>query len=167
MKDYLRCIKSIDDEVGRLVEYLKEHNLMENTVIVYTSDQGFYMGEHGWFDKRFMYEESLRTPLIIYYPGMKKGKKCSKLVQNIDYAPTILDIAGIDKPDYMSGESLIPLLKGNTPKNWRRIFIIIIMIIRLNTKYVDMMEYVTSVINWFIFTMQRTKRMIVMSYMIC
>ena len=120
MKDYLRCIKSIDDEVGRLVEYLKEHNLMENTVIVYTSDQGFYMGEHGWFDKRFMYEESLRTPLIIYYPGMKKGKKCSKLVQNIDYAPTILDIAGIDKPDYMSGESLIPLLKGNTPKNWRR-----------------------------------------------
>lgn len=120
MKDYLRCIKSIDDEVGRLVEYLENHNLMENTVIVYTSDQGFYMGEHGWFDKRFMYEESLRTPLIIYYPGMKKGQKCSSLVQNIDYAPTILDIAGVDRPDYMSGKSLIPLLKGNMAEKWRQ-----------------------------------------------
>lgn len=120
MRDYMKTVKSLDDNVGRVLDYLKENGLLDNTLVVYTSDQGFYMGEHGWFDKRFMYEESLRTPLIIYYPGMKKGKKCSKLVQNIDYAPTILDIAGIDKPDYMSGESLIPLLKGNTPKNWRR-----------------------------------------------
>lgn len=119
MKDYLRCIKSIDDEVGRLIEYLENHNLMDNTVIVYTSDQGFYMGEHGWFDKRFMYEESLRTPLIIIILEWKR-KKCNKLVQNIDYAPTILDIAGIDKPNYMSGESLIPLLEGNVSKKWRR-----------------------------------------------
>ena len=72
LKDYLRCIKSVDDEVGRLLDYLEKHDLMKNTVIVYTSDQGFYMGEHGWFDKRFMYEESFRTPLIIYYPEKKR-----------------------------------------------------------------------------------------------
>ena len=92
---------------------------MKNTVIVYTSDQGFYMGEHGWFDKRFMYEESFRTPLIIYYPEKKKNSKCKALVQNIDYAPTILDVAGIAKPDYMVGNSLVPLLKGRIPNEWR------------------------------------------------
>lgn len=120
IRDYLRCIKSIDDEVGRLLEYLEQHDLMENTVIVYTSDQGFYMGEHGWFDKRFMYEESFRTPLIIRYPGKKQGAENYDLVQNIDYAPTYLDIAGIEKPDYMVGTSLVPLLDGKTPENWRQ-----------------------------------------------
>lgn len=120
LKDYLRCIKSIDDQVGRLLEYLEAHGLMENTLIVYTSDQGFYMGEHGWFDKRFMYEESFRTPLIIYYPGKKKGHECTALVQNIDYAPTILDVAGIEKPAYMVGRSLVPLLNGKTPAKWRQ-----------------------------------------------
>ena len=119
LKDYLRCIKSVDDEVGRLLDYLEKHDLMKNTVIVYTSDQGFYMGEHGWFDKRFMYEESFRTPLIIYYPEKKKNSKCKALVQNIDYAPTILDVAGIAKPDYMVGNSLVPLLKGRIPNEWR------------------------------------------------
>ena len=119
LKDYLRCIKSVDDEVGRLLDYLEKHDLMKNTVIVYTSDQGFYMGEHGWFDKRFMYEESFRTPLIIYYPEKKKNSKCNALVQNIDYAPTILDAAGIAKPDYMVGNSLVPLLKGRVPNEWR------------------------------------------------
>ena len=117
LKDYLRCIKSVDDEVGRLLDYLEKHDLMKNTV--YTSDQGFYMGEHGWFDKRFMYEESFRTPLIIYYPEKKKNSKCKALVQNIDYAPTILDVAGIAKPDYMVGNSLVPLLKGRIPNEWR------------------------------------------------
>ena len=93
---------------------------MDNTVIVYTSDQGFYMGEHGWFDKRFMYEESFRTPLIIRYPAkIKAGSECTALVQNIDYAPTYLDIAGIEKPDYMVGTSLVPLFGGETPKDWR------------------------------------------------
>ena len=120
IRDYLRCIKTIDDEVGRLMDYLKEHDLMDNTVIVYTSDQGFYMGEHGWFDKRFMYEESFRTPLIIRYPGKKQGLENYDLVQNIDYAPTYLDIAGIEKPSYMSGTSLVPLLDGETPEDWRQ-----------------------------------------------
>jgi len=120
MKDYLRCIRSVDDEVGRLINYLEKEGMMDNTVIVYTSDQGFYMGEHGWFDKRFMYEESFRTPLIIFYPNAKKGRKCDQIVQNIDYAPTILDIAGIEKPDYMTGTSIVPLLKGENPKNWRK-----------------------------------------------
>ena len=120
IRDYVRCIKSIDDEVGRLMAYLEEHDLMNNTVIVYTSDQGFYMGEHGWFDKRFMYEESFRTPLIIRYPGKKQGVENNDLVQNIDYAPTYLDIAGIEKPDYMSGCSLVPLLDGKTPADWRQ-----------------------------------------------
>ena len=120
VKDYVRCIKSIDDEVGRLIAYLEKEGLMDNTVIVYTSDQGYYMGEHGWFDKRFMYEESFHTPLIIRYPGkIKGGSECSALVQNIDYAPTYLDIAGIEKPNYMEGTSLVPLFGGETPKDWR------------------------------------------------
>ena len=91
---------------------------MENTIIVYTSDQGFYLGEHGLYDKRFMYEEAFRTPLIIALPGAKKGAKCTELVQNIDYAPTLLDAAGVNKPGDMAGESLIPLLTG-TSDNWR------------------------------------------------
>ena len=119
IKDYLRCIKSIDDEIGRLIEYLEKENLMENTVIVYTSDQGFYMGEHGWFDKRFMYEESFRTPLIIYHPDIKEGKSTKSLSQNIDFAPTYLDIAGVEKPAEMSGRSLLPLLDGTEPADWR------------------------------------------------
>lgn len=121
LKDYLRCIKSIDDEVGRLIAYLEQEGLMDNTVIVYTSDQGFYMGEHGWFDKRFMYEESFRTPLIVRHPAFtsKGGTVSCALVQNIDYAPTYLAVAGIEKPDYMVGYSLLPLLDGNTPEDWR------------------------------------------------
>ncbi len=120
VKDYLRCIKSIDDEVGRLIAYLEKEGLMENTVIVYTSDQGFYMGEHGWFDKRFMYEESFRTPLIIRFPGKQTaGNENADLVQNIDYAPTYLDIAGIEKPEWMVGTSLLPLLDGKKPADWR------------------------------------------------
>lgn len=120
LKDYLRCIKTIDDQVGRLLDYLEKEGLMDNTVIVYTSDQGFYMGEHGWFDKRFMYEESMRTPLIIRYPGkIKAGSVCDALVQNIDYAPTYLDLAGIEKPDFMEGTSLAPLFGGTVPADWR------------------------------------------------
>jgi arylsulfatase A-like enzyme len=120
LKDYLRCIKTIDDEVGRLIKYLEERHLLENTLIVYTSDQGFYMGEHGWFDKRFMYEESFRTPLIIRYPGnTPRGIESDALVQNIDYAPTYLDAAGAAKPKTMTGASLLPLSNGTTPAGWR------------------------------------------------
>jgi arylsulfatase A-like enzyme len=93
---------------------------MDNTIIVYTSDQGFYMGEHGWFDKRFMYEESFRTPLIIRFPkAEKQGITCDALVQNIDYAPTYLAAAKVAQPDDMTGRSLIPLMNGETPDDWR------------------------------------------------
>jgi arylsulfatase A-like enzyme len=121
MRDYLRCIKSVDEQVGRLITCLEEEGLMDNTIIIYTSDQGFYMGEHGWFDKRFMYEESFRTPLIIRYPKeIKAGTKTEALVQNIDYAPTILSLAGIEKPAEMVGRTLKPLFQGDIPEDWRK-----------------------------------------------
>ena len=119
MKDYLRVITSVDRNIGRVLDYLEENKLSENTVVVYTSDQGFYMGEHGWFDKRFMYEESFRTPLLIRMPNGKNGD-CDQLVQNIDFAPTFLDIAGVKVPKDMHGESLLPLLKGKKAKKWRK-----------------------------------------------
>ena len=119
IKDYCRTIKSVDDQVGRLLDYLEEHDLVDNTLIVYTSDQGFFLGEHGLYDKRFMYEEAFRTPLIIMYPGGLKGKHCDELVQNIDYAPTIMDAAGLSVPEDMSGMSLVPLLKGEDI-SWRK-----------------------------------------------
>lgn len=120
IKDYLRCIKSIDDQVGRIIDYLEKEGLADNTIIIYTSDQGFYMGEHGWFDKRFMYEESFRTPLLMRYPkAIKAGTETDALVQNIDYAPTILSLAGIEKPAEMSGNSLETLFGGENPGNWR------------------------------------------------
>lgn len=121
IRDYMSVIKSVDESVGRVLDYLDSHGLTDNTIIVYTSDQGFYMGEHGWFDKRFMYEESLRTPLLIAYPGhIQPGTVCNKLVQNIDYAPTFLYLAGISKPKELPGRSLTPLFKaGDKVKGWR------------------------------------------------
>lgn len=121
IRDYMSVIKSVDESVGRVLDYLDSHGLTDNTIIVYTSDQGFYMGEHGWFDKRFMYEESLRTPLLIAYPGhIQPGTVCNKLVQNIDYAPTFLDLAGISKPKELPGRSLTPLFKaGDKVNGWR------------------------------------------------
>lgn len=121
IRDYMSVIKSVDESVGRVLDYLDSHGLTDNTIIVYTSDQGFYMGEHGWFDKRFMYEESLRTPLLIAYPGhIQPGTVCNKLVQNIDYAPTFLDLAGISKPRELPGRSLTPIFKaGDKVKGWR------------------------------------------------
>lgn len=120
VKDYMRTIKSVDDQIGRLLDYLEKNNMMENTIIVYTSDQGFYMGEHGWFDKRFMYEESFRTPLLIMYPKkIKAGSTCNELVQNIDFAPTYLALAGVESPIKMDGRSLVPLFSGEKPKEWR------------------------------------------------
>ncbi len=119
MRDYLRVIHSIDRNVGRVLDYLEANDLMENTVIVYTSDQGFYMGEHGWFDKRFMYEESFRTPMLVRYPGGKKGD-IPELVQNIDHAATFLELAGAPVPEDIQGESYLPLLKGEKPADWRK-----------------------------------------------
>ncbi|NBC66270.1 MAG: sulfatase-like hydrolase/transferase [Bacteroidetes bacterium] len=119
MEDYLGVVRSVDRNLGRLLEYLDENGLTDNTMIVYSSDQGFYLGEHGWFDKRFMYEESFRTPLIIRYPTeIRAGSENSDLVQNIDFAPTILDVAGVDVPKEIQGESLTPLFNGNN-EDWR------------------------------------------------
>ena len=115
IKDYLRTIKSVDDGVGEVLDYLDENGLAENTIVVYTSDQGFYLGEHGWFDKRFMYEESFRTPLLVRFPKeIKAGTKFTNLVQNLDFAPTFLDYAGIEIPEDMQGESFRKLASGET-----------------------------------------------------
>lgn len=123
MKDYLRCIAAVDDQVGRMLDYLDAAGLAENTVVVYASDQGFYLGEHGWFDKRWMYEESLRTPCVVRWPGVvKPGSECDAFVSNLDFAETFLDIAGVKVPDDMQGASLVPLLKGETPADWRKSF---------------------------------------------
>ena len=120
MQDYLGCISSVDDNVGRVLDYLDESGLAENTMVVYTSDQGFYLGEHGWFDKRFIYDESFKTPLMIRWPNeITAGTTNDEMVQNLDFAQTFLEAAQIEAPDDMQGESLIPLLKGNTAQ-WNR-----------------------------------------------
>ncbi len=121
IKDYLRTVQTIDDNVGRVINYLKTHGLYENTIIVYTSDQGFYLGEHGWFDKRFMYKESFRTPLIVSWPGtIKPGTKSNVPVMNLDIGETLLDAAGAKIPDDMQGRSFLPVLKGEKPADWRK-----------------------------------------------
>lgn len=120
MRDYMKTVKSLDDNVGRVLDYLKEHDLLDNTLVVYTSDQGFYMGEHGWFDKRFMYEESMRTPLIMRLPkDFRRKGDITEMVQNIDYAPTFLQLAGVEVPADIQGLSMLPLLKGEKPAGWR------------------------------------------------
>ena len=120
IRDYLKTLKSLDDNVGRVLDYLKENGLDHNTLVVYSSDQGFYMGEHGWFDKRFMYEESFHTPLVMQLPeGMKRRGDIDEMVQNIDYAPTFLELAGMEVPADMQGVSLVPLLKGEKLRKWR------------------------------------------------
>lgn len=120
MQDYLACISSVDDNVGRVLDYLEETGLDENTIVVYTSDQGFYLGEHGWFDKRFIYDESFKTPLLIKWPNLiEAGTTNDEMVQNLDFAQTFLEAAGITAPSDMQGESLIPLLKGQNDK-WNR-----------------------------------------------
>jgi len=120
IKDYLRCVASIDDNVGRLLKYLDESGLAENTVVVYTSDQGFFLGDHGWFDKRFIYEESLRMPLLVRYPKeIKSGSVNGDIVLNLDFAPTFLGFAGVAVPSDMQGRSFRSLLGGKTPKDWR------------------------------------------------
>ena len=120
IRTYLSCIAGIDENVGRLLDYLEKNGQLNNTIIVYTSDQGFYMGEHGWFDKRFMYEESMRTPLIMRLPkGFDRRGKITEMVQNIDYAPTFLELAGAPVPEDIHGVSLVPLLKGEHPQDWR------------------------------------------------
>ena len=120
MQDYLATISSVDDNVGRVLDYLDETGLDKNTIVVYTSDQGFYLGEHGWFDKRFIYDESFKTPLMIRWPNViKPGTTSEEMVQNLDFAQTFLEAAMIDAPDDMQGESLIPIMKGDND-SWTR-----------------------------------------------
>lgn len=121
IKDYLRSIASVDDNIGRLLNYLEKTGQAENTLVIYSSDQGFYLGDHGWYDKRWMYEESLAMPLVARWPGViKPESNIDKLTQNIDFAPTFLDVAGTQIPKDMHGVSLLPLLKGENPNNWRK-----------------------------------------------
>jgi len=121
IKDYLATIKSVDDNIGRVLDYLKEHHLEENTIIIYASDQGFFLGEHGWFDKRFMYEESLRMPFVIRYPlKIKEKTVVNDVISNIDIAPTILDLAGVKIPKEIQGNSFYQQLKGEINSDWRQ-----------------------------------------------
>jgi arylsulfatase A-like enzyme len=121
LQDYLACIAAVDKSVGEVLDYLKENGLDKNTVVIYASDQGFYLGEHGWFDKRWMFEESYRTPLLIRWPGTTKPGSINKdLVSNLDFAETILDMAGVKIPSDMQGLSMVPVLKGKTPASWRK-----------------------------------------------
>ena len=113
MQDYLGSIAAVDDGVGKVLNYLDESGLSDNTIVVYTSDQGFYLGEHGWFDKRFIYDESFKTPLLVRWPSViTPGSVNTQMVQNLDFAPTFLDAAGAPIPTDMQGVSLVPLLKG-------------------------------------------------------
>src|SRR6185436_12791742 len=122
-KDYLRCIASVDDNIGRMLEYLNKSGLEDNTVVIYTSDQGFFLGDHGWYDKRFMYEECLRMPLIVRWPGVTKpGAKQEVMALNIDFAPTFMEMAGVKAAGDIQGRSLVPLLHDRKPRNWRDSF---------------------------------------------
>jgi len=124
MKDYLRCIRSVDDGVGRILDYLDRTGLATNTIVIYTSDQGFYLGEHGWFDKRWIFRESLGTPLIVRWPGVvKPGTRNRRdIVSNLDFAETFCEVAGLEVPAGMQGRSLVPVLQGHTPADWRKSF---------------------------------------------
>jgi arylsulfatase A-like enzyme len=120
IKDYLRCVASVDDNVGRFLDFLDSQDLSENTIVIYTSDQGFFLGDHGWYDKRFMYEESLRMPFVIRYPQeIKPGSVRDDMILNVDFAQTLLDYAGLSAPAHMQGRSFRPLLNGTTPDDWQ------------------------------------------------
>lgn len=123
IKDYLRCIASVDDNVGRVLDWLDRNGLREDTIVVYTSDNGFFLGDHGWYDKRFMYEPSLRVPLLARWPGhIAPGSQSPAMTLNVDYAATFLSVAGLTAPDDLHGRSLEPLFAGTTPPDWRHSF---------------------------------------------
>ena len=121
IKDYLRCIRSVDDNVGRMLDYLDQDGSANETIVIYTSDQGFFLGDHGWYDKRLMYEESLRMPFLVRYPGaIRPGSVNGDIALNIDFAPTFLDYAGSKAPAEMQGRSFRANIEGRTPRNWRQ-----------------------------------------------
>jgi hypothetical protein len=120
LQKYLQCVHSIDENVGRLLDYLEESGRADNTIVIYTSDQGFYLGEHGWYDKRLIYEESFKMPFLVRWPGVTKpGSTCPAMASNVDFAPTFLEAAGLAVPSYMQGCSLVPLLRGELPADWQ------------------------------------------------
>src|SRR6185503_4262533 len=120
MQDYLATIQSVDDNVGRLLDFLDKNGLARNTIVIYTSDQGFFLGDHGLYDKRFMYEESIRMPFLVRWPaGVKARTRSDALALNIDFAPTFLEVAGLPVPADMQGRSLLSVLRGRTPSDWR------------------------------------------------
>jgi len=122
LQRYLRTVASIDDSVGKLLAFLDENELANNTIVIYTSDQGFFLGEHGWFDKRFMYEQSFQMPFLARFPEeIKPGSFCENLCCNVDFAPTFLDLAALPIPSYMQGKSILPLLQGRSPKDWKNL----------------------------------------------
>lgn len=122
MQRYLRTIQSVDDNVGRMLDWLEEEGIADNTLVVYTSDQGFFLGEHGWFDKRFMYEESFQMPFLARLPRLvAAGSVCKDIICNVDFAPTFLSLAGVPIPSYMQGVSFAPLLQGQTPRDWQQL----------------------------------------------
>ena len=119
IKDYLRVVASMDDNIGRLLDYLDDHDLTDDTIVVYTSDQGFFLGDHGWFDKRLMYEESLSMPLLIRYPrAIAPGSTSDGIVVNVDFGPTLLDLCGLDIPEHVQGRSFAPIVRGDIPDDW-------------------------------------------------
>ena len=121
MHDYLACVKAVDENIGRMLDFLEQEGLADNTVIICSSDQGFFLGEHGWFDKRWIFEESLRSPLLVRWPGVTKpGRVNGHIVSLLDFAETFLDIAGLTIPADMQGRSIVPLCKGDTPADWRK-----------------------------------------------
>ena len=123
MHDYLGCVKAVDESVGRVLDYLKQEGLDKNTLVIYSADQGFYLGEHGWFDKRWIFEESLRTPFLARWPGVVKPNGVNKdIVSILDFTSTFLDVAGVKIPDDLQGRSLMPLFAGKTPKDWPKSF---------------------------------------------
>jgi len=119
MQDYLACVQGVDDSVGQVLDYLDQKDLAKNTIVIYTADNGWYLGDLGMYDKRFMYEPGLRTPLLARGPGIRSGSTPEAMVTNIDLAPTFLDLAGLPVPDSMQGRSLVPLLQGEAPSDWR------------------------------------------------
>jgi arylsulfatase A-like enzyme len=123
MHDYLGCVKAVDEAVGKVLKFLDDEGLAKNTIVVYSADQGFFLGEHGWFDKRWIFEESLRTPLLVRWPDVAQpGLAHANLTSILDFAPTFLEAAGVKVPEDVQGRSLVPLLKGKTPAEWRKSF---------------------------------------------
>lgn len=121
IRDYLRCVAGVDENIGRMLDFLDKEGLADDTIVIYTSDNGFFLGDHGWYDKRFMYEQSLRVPFIVRWPGAVRGGAVNRdIVINCDWAPTLLDCAGVEVPPEMQGRSIRPLLEGATPAGWRK-----------------------------------------------